>query len=701
MSTAVEHDPYYDDDDRFYEHVCDETCGPVCWYDDQPDLLPRGVHPANVALLDGSAVDAMDGLRQIRHVPPAEVPAEVMVQAVLASQRLASYAKAQAAYWTAAFAGPGVAVPVATLLESIAHRNDEQGWACDIPEELAERAAAGHTVFGDPLWDGLVAAEAARFAEPELSAAWLVAPITAHRRIAEAHELIDELPDTFTALEQGRIEEVRARVIADATHHIDPNLRARAEQLILDRAKRGMTPGDLGRLAKKVVADVDPEAAGKRAEQARARRGTHVRDLGDDMARFTADLAVEDAALTEAILDLLAEAIPQQCRQGRGASQLRADIFADLFGQLADTGLIDLRGINPTDPDVEPDSTEPADNGVPGPDGAAQETAQPDPAEPDLTDPDAAVTDAADTDSAEADEPDADDPGWQDADVEPAAPPADLHGSDAESPGPTVSELLAQLNGSDWESRLDPDCVRRGGLLSMIRLPAGLRVNLDVTVALSTLAGCDELSARLAGLGVITADTARALAKAAGTVRILLINDPPGPPNGSPQGGAPPANNGGIHHGSPDCGTVVDFGRTVYRPPASVIDRVNTRDKRCRFPGCPMIAVRCDKDHRTTWDQGGATCPCDLDALCRFHHRIKTFTAWTAVRDQSANTMTWTSPLGRVHVDRPAPDLPTGTALHLSDRSEAGAPAEVADLSGVGQHDDDPIADRDPDDPPF
>jgi hypothetical protein len=161
----------------------------------------------------------------------------------------------------------------------------------------------------------------------------------------------------------------------------------------------------------------------------------------------------------------------------------------------------------------------------------------------------------------------------------------------------------------DWESRLDPGCVRRGGLLSMIGMPAGLRVILAITVALSTLAGCDELSARLAGLGVITADTARALAKAAGTVRILLINDPPGPPNGppngSPPGGAPPANNGGIHHGSPDCGTVLDFGRTVYRPPASVIDRVSTRDKRCRFPGCPMNAVRCDKDR----ENAGALLP--------------------------------------------------------------------------------------------
>src|SRR6185312_7337880 len=87
-----------------------------------------------------------------------------------------------------------------------------------VPDDVVERAAAGHAVAGDPHWDALLAAEAASLVEPELSAAWLVAPITARRRIADAQELVDDLPATFTALEQGRIDEIRARVIAEATH---------------------------------------------------------------------------------------------------------------------------------------------------------------------------------------------------------------------------------------------------------------------------------------------------------------------------------------------------------------------------------------------------------------------------------------------------------------------------------------------------
>jgi hypothetical protein len=280
--------------------------------------------------LSGRPVDIVAGLSMLadppRLDPPipaiddAPVPAVVMVQAILAAQCLAGWARAQQHRWTAALCRPGVAVPVSNLLDSIAHRADEHGHGCHIPDELVERAAAGHGVVGDPVWDALIGAEAASFAEPELSTACVIAPVTARRRIAEALELVDELPETFAAVQDGLIDEVRAWVIAETTRTLEPDLRSRAEDLILARAKKGMSPGDLRRLAGKVVADLDPDAAADRAEKARARRGTQVRDLGDDLARFTADLAAEDAALTHALLDALAHSIPAEGRAGRGVS---------------------------------------------------------------------------------------------------------------------------------------------------------------------------------------------------------------------------------------------------------------------------------------------------------------------------------------------------------------------------------------------
>ena len=66
------------------------------------------------------------------------------------------------------------------------------------------------------------------------------------------------------------------------------------------------------------------------------------------------------------------------------------------------------------------------------------------------------------------------------------------------------------------------------------------------------------------------------------------------------------------------------------------------------------------------------TCACNLDCLCRFHHRVKTFTDWSAIR--IGNTLHWTSPLGRDYTDHP-PDLPIGrplTAVHPA--HDAAAP---------------------------
>jgi hypothetical protein len=232
-----------------------------------------------------------------------------------------------------------------------------------------------------------------------------------------------------------------------------------------------------------------------------------------------------------------------------------------------------------------------------------------------------------------------------------------------------------------------------------MRLPAGLRVNLDVTIALSTLAGCDDLSARLTGLGV-TADTARALAQVAGTLRILLTNDPPHPPHSQHHSTAAPAppTTAASTTTQPTAAPSWTSAAppTAHPPPSSTASTPETNA--AASPAAPQIARRCDHDHRTSWDDGGATCPCNLDTLCRFHHRTKTFTAWTADRDQHTNTLTWTSPLGHTHTDQPAPDLPTGQPLNLA---EAKAPAATEPGSGSAPDATDATDATDDETPPF
>ncbi|HWI42477.1 MAG TPA: HNH endonuclease signature motif containing protein [Nocardioides sp.] len=95
---------------------------------------------------------------------------------------------------------------------------------------------------------------------------------------------------------------------------------------------------------------------------------------------------------------------------------------------------------------------------------------------------------------------------------------------------------------------------------------------------------------------------------------------------------------------------VIDLADCVpvdsYEIPDRLKRRVQLRDHTCRFPGCPRRAVKCDIDHHTPYAQGGPTCPCQLAALCRRHHRAKTFSLWRYVIIAPAHYL-WISPSGR------------------------------------------------------
>ena len=58
--------------------------------------------------------------------------------------------------------------------------------------------------------------------------------------------------------------------------------------------------------------------------------------------------------------------------------------------------------------------------------------------------------------------------------------------------------------------------------------------------------------------------------------------------------------------------------------PARMLARVELTHQTCVFPWCTRPARRCDKDHGVPYDDGGATCDCNLAPLCRRHHRVKT-----------------------------------------------------------------------------
>jgi len=168
----------------------------------------------------------------------------------------------------------------------------------------------------------------------------------------------------------------------------------------------------------------------------------------------------------------------------------------------------------------------------------------------------------------------------------------------------------------------------------------GMRPSGQVTVALSTLLGCDDQPGELAGHGPIPAALARHIAvDATGTWRRLITD--------------------------PATGALLDRGTKTYRPPANLTAFVIARDQTCTFPGCQRAAHRCDLDHEQPASTGGATSADNLAVLCRRHHRAKHEAGWQVRRNRRTGDSHWRSPTGHAYLSRPPsypPDHTTGPA---------------------------------------
>jgi hypothetical protein len=156
--------------------------------------------------------------------------------------------------------------------------------------------------------------------------------------------------------------------------------------------------------------------------------------------------------------------------------------------------------------------------------------------------------------------------------------------------------------------------------------------SVHVVVGVGTLLDQDDEPAWLAGYGPISAATARRIAAdPTGTWRKLFTD--------------------------PRTGRMDELSVKTYDVPADMDRHVRGRDLTCRWPGCTRPARRCDTDHRIPWP-AGATEACNLQCLCRGHHRIKTHTRTTTRLDEDTGDTIVTLPSG--HTYRRPPDPPLG-----------------------------------------
>jgi hypothetical protein len=148
---------------------------------------------------------------------------------------------------------------------------------------------------------------------------------------------------------------------------------------------------------------------------------------------------------------------------------------------------------------------------------------------------------------------------------------------------------------------------------------------ITVIVAHSTLTGADDEPCELAGYGPIPAHLARDIAADAVWRRLVV---------------------------DPLSGALLDYGRTVYRPPAGLADFVRGRDVTCRTPGCRRAAATCELDHVIPWDPGGITDEANLCTLCTAHHHLKERPGWQVVL-HADRRVEWVTPTGHRYWTQP------------------------------------------------
>ncbi len=564
--------------------------------------------------------------------------AGTLLDGVVAATRLIARLQALGQRWLAAFARPGVSVPLDELVASCMSPGNRREQALRVPDELpadlpvgADGAVDLTPLVSHPHWRVALETEASRLAAAEVGCALRIAPITARLRTEAAVTMVDQLPATLAAQQAGDLDGYRASIIAAGTATLSPAQRHAVEERVL-RYADGTSPSVLRDLVKRESITIDPESAARRVTRAKAGRGVGVTKSDDDMAVFTALLGASEAELGFALLDGVAVALTSAgLADGRTLPQLRADVLVDIFDSLATTGSACL--------DV----------------GSAREG-------------EAAGAGLSTSSSARAGA-----------------------GADARA----VTDATSGTGGASCEPRPMAAYRRTGAIVDLHAARAGHTgaagagvrrpVCLNVYVNASTLAGIDDAPGDLAGYGLITADTARALAASADTVRALVMSDRSAAR--APVTTAPELV--GVHSQNATrarvCGTPLDAGRAVYRPPAAVYDYVTARDRTCQFPACRMAARRCDIDHRVPYDDPdyGASCPCNLDTLCRFHHRTKTFTAWRADPGPDG-LLVWTSPVGRRYPTE-SPHVLTLPAGANSTASPLAADRRAADRPALNQ----------------
>ena len=470
--------------------------------------------------------------------------------------------------------------------------------------ELAQRRTAEEDA-GDSDYRILPARESVT---EEVAAALAVTGNTAATPVHLAEQLTGPLSRTRDALEVGRIDLAKARVICDVTDALPERAARRVEAAALEKASE-QTTGQLRRRIKRIAQRLAPEAIEERRREAVRQRRL---ELWDNPSG-TADLALCDLAAEDAhgIYNKITAAAHGLKTDGdsRPLHLIRADLAAQLLhgAELPDAIRTVLTQAG----------------AAPPPSGATGE-------------PVSRPADVAQCVPRPGGPPD------QHGDVRGGAPPSPPASIDCRAPGPTGPAPTAEqptatlpLGGSP-PPESGTDC--GDGATAE---PQADQAHVD----------------RLGGAprpGEVDGDPAIPELAVMIERRLTHLR------YRTPAAELPAAVHRAVQHTAARLAQRRDVlcqgdderhGRPGYRPTASLRREIELRHATCVFPTCNQPSHRCDLDHTVPW-RPGVTCRCNLAPLCRRHHRLKQSPGWK-LHHIWPGLLVWITPAGAWYIVRP------------------------------------------------
>ena len=482
----------------------------------------------------------------------------------------------------------------------------------------------------------------------------------AQRQVGLALALRYRLRATLAALLDGRIDVIRARIIAEATSDLSAADAAAVEALVLPRAGR-QTYVALGLAIGRAVVQVDPAGAMRRRKrgekQARVERWREYDGTGALAGRSLPpdDTAAADQALTARAVELRAAGLDGPL------DYLRAVALIDRI----------------TGRDSRP---------APGETGAGAGGDEDWDNREDWPAMDAWILDqhgqtgSGDGPGADDSDPDTEEhgPGVQDGDGSDAGED-DANGA-GEDGGGGGTGLPPRPGGAPAGGKRKPHKKRHGKRIAA-------RINL--TIPVKTLLELGDVPGDAGPFGPLDPAAARDMARAAaahpGTRWCVTATDSKGRavahgcargprPWAGQQPRAGPEARGGPPGRDPDPGTLIGqflawLGITLepiattscdhhdaeagYTPSRKLRHKIHARSPTCSYWGCRRPAAQCDDDHTDPWHTGGLTCQCNLAPLCRRHHRMKQRQGWR-LEQPAPGILRWRTPGGRSYTTTPA-----------------------------------------------